>query len=343
MWNFPISPPQASNFAQGHDFVFALITALTVFFTAVVSLLVIFFAVRYRKGSKASRRNPINDSKPIEIIWTVPPLILGLIVFFLGAKLFVDMRTPPSDAMEIFVIGKKWMWHMQHPNGVRENNTLHVPLGKPIKLTMISQDVIHAVYIPAFRVQYMVVPGKYSSLWFTPTKTGKYPLFCNMYCGTQHSEMGGYVYVVEPKEYNEWLARGGDMKQTHKGSLAEQGRELYKKLNCANCHVEKDTERAPTLYGIAGTTRNLRNNGKAVADDDYLRESIMFKDRKFTAGYEDTMPSYRQLSEEEIRNLVEYMKSLGQAKASETAPVSANQIVSSTPTSTQQQRNTANP
>jgi cytochrome c oxidase subunit 2 len=320
--NIPLNPPQASNFAGSHDFIFWLITILLLVFTVAVSGLCIFFAVRYRVGSKANRKGIVHDSKVVEYAWTIPPIILGLIVFAFGAFHFLEARNPPKDAMEVYVIGKRWMWHLQHPNGVREMNELHVPLGKPVKLTMISQDVIHAFYIPAFRVQYMVVPGKYSTLWFTPTQKGKYPLFCNMYCGTDHSEMGGYVYVMEPEEYNKWLKNGGDTKGPAVGSLVEQGKALYDKLGCGsqNCHAIRDNDNAPSLYGIAGTKRPIRNGGSAIANDDYLRESIVAKDRKITAGYADTMPSYANLSEEEIRNLVEYIKSLGKYEGEAPTP-----------------------
>jgi cytochrome c oxidase subunit II len=312
--NYPVAPPQASNFAGPIDALFGTITALTIFFTTVVLACVIFFAIKYRAGSKASRKNIVHDSKQIEIAWTLPPTILGLAIFAWGAVIFHEKRMPPADATEIFVMGKRWMWHIQHPNGVRENNTLTVPIGKPIKLTMISQDVIHAVYIPAFRVQYMAVPGRYTSLWFTPTKEGKYPLFCNMYCGTQHSEMGGYVYVVSPQKYNEFLQNGGESytKNPNLTSLASQGEALYKRLNCASCHGAKDTLQGPTLAGVHGSQRRLTNGSTATADDDYLRESILEPYNKIVQGYTNTMPEYKtQLTEEQVRNLIEYMKTLG--------------------------------
>ncbi len=329
MWNYPVAPPQASTFAEKHDALFYVITALTIFFTVVVFSCVLFFAVKYRKGSKANRDNIVHDSHKVEILWSLPPLILGLVVFAWGAQLFIEMRTMPKDAIEMFVIGKQWMWHVQHPNGVRENNTIHVPMGRKVKLTMISQDVIHAVYIPAFRAQYQVIPGRYTTLWFEATKPGKYPLFCNMYCGTQHSEMGGYVYVVTPEEYAQFLQRDGDAKNPAIKSVADSGRELYKQLACGSCHVAQDNERAPSLNGIVGTKRKMATGELLEANDDYLRESIINPGGRLTAGYTNTMPpDYKaQLTEEQVRSLIEYMKTLGTAPA---APASTTPVTSGT-------------
>ncbi len=325
MWN--IAPPQASTFAEGYDLLFWVITALTVFFTVVVLSFVLYFTIKYRQGSKADRSNIIHDSHKIEILWSLPPLILGLVIFVWGAQMFVDMRTMPKDATEIFVVGKQWMWHAQHPGGVRENNTIHVPIGRKVKLTMISQDVIHAMFIPAFRAQYHVIPGRYTSLWFEATKPGKYPLFCNMYCGTQHSEMGGYVYVVSPEDYAKFLQRGGDAKNPAIKTVADQGRELYKQLACGSCHGAADTIRGPSLNGIYGSKRRLAIGEPVEANDDYLRESILNPGAKLNAGYENTMPQdYKaQLTEEQVRNLIEHIKTLGSAPAvpAATTPVTS--------------------
>lgn len=311
--NYDIAPPQASTFAPKVDALFYVISALTAFFTIVVFALVIFFAIKYRKGSKVDRSNIVHDSHKIELAWSLPPLFLGLGIFAWGAHLFIEMRTMPKDAIEIFVIGKQWMWHVQHPNGVRENNEIHVPLGKKVKLTMISQDVIHAMYIPAFRAQYQVIPGRYTTLWFEPTKEGKFPLFCNMYCGTQHSEMGGYVYVVKPDEYTAFLDRGGDRaKPGGPLSLVAKGKELYDKLNCQGCHELNDNVRGPSLHGVVGSQVKLRTGESVLADDDYLRQSIVRPSAQIVNGYENTMPQdYQgQLSEEQIRELIEYIKTL---------------------------------
>lgn len=326
MFNYPLSPEQGSSFAAEHDFIFWLITLLTVFFTVAVMACVVFFAFKYRRGSKANRDNIVHHSQKLEIAWSMPPLILGLLIFGLSTNLFIKVRVPPKDAAEFFVVGKQWMWHIQHPNGIRENNTLTIPVGKPVKLTMISQDVIHAFYVPAFRTQFMVIPGRYTTMWFNPIKEGKYPIFCNMYCGTQHSEMGGYVYVVSQPEYAAFVARGGDKKKDNVHTLADQGKALFggntSSLNCLGCHGDKDTEQGPSLAGIVGTTRKLENGQTALADDDYLRESIIAPAKRLTAGYEGTMPTnYKtQLSEEQIRNIIEYIKTLGSKPATPASP-----------------------
>ncbi|MFI5386527.1 MAG: cytochrome c oxidase subunit II [Fimbriimonadales bacterium] len=305
-----MSPPQASNFASELDAVFYGLVILTVVFTFLVGFFVLLFAVRYRQGNKVDRSRPVHEHLPLEITWSVIPLLLGLVMFFLGARLFVKMRTPPANATEIFVIGKQWMWHIQHSNGVRENNTLHVPVGVPVKLTMISQDVLHAMYIPAFRVQYHVVPGRYTMIWFTATQTGEYHMFCNMYCGTQHSEMVGTVVAMDQRDYARWLENGGNDVQPM--SMEQRGGKAFAARGCANCHTGADTERAPTLYGIAGRSRHMQDGSNVTADDGYLRESILNPYNRLTAGYTQTMPVYaNQISEDEVLAMIAYIKSLG--------------------------------
>jgi cytochrome c oxidase subunit 2 len=315
MFNFPLSPPSASNLAGEHDIIFYTLCALSLFFTTIVAVAILIFVIRYRQGTKVDRSRPVHEHLPLEITWSVIPLLLGLVVFFGGAYVFVDMRSAPKDATEIFVIGKQWMWHIQHANGVRENNMLHVPVGKPVKLTMISQDVIHAFYVPAFRVQYQVVPGRYTSVWFTPTKVGNYHLFCGMFCGTQHSEMVGTVVAMEPKEFAAWMANGGN--DARPITMVQAGARKFAQLGCGNCHTGGDTERGPTLYGLAGTTRSFTDGSSAKADDAYLRESILNPYNRITKGYAyHTMPAYAgQISEGDVLNLLAYMKSLGTAAA----------------------------
>jgi len=306
----PFSPPSASSFAPEHDLIFYALLALTILFTGIVFVGVVFFTIRYRKGTKYDRSRPIYEDLRLELTWTIIPLILGVIMFFFGAHLFIKQRNPPPDAQEIFVMGKQWMWHIQHSNGVRENNTLHVPVGKDIKLTMISQDVIHAFYIPAFRTQFMVVPGRYTQMWFRPTKVGEYHLFCNMYCGTQHSEMGGKVVVMEQKDWANWIANGGN--SVPPMTMQQAGERLFNKLACTNCHGAEDNLRAPSLYGIYGTKRMLADGTSAVADDTYLRESILRPHNRLTSGYGPTMPAYdTQISEADVLNLISYVKSMG--------------------------------
>jgi cytochrome c oxidase subunit 2 len=311
VFNAPVAPQQASNFSGYHDAIFWTLTGLTAVFTVLVFTLVIVFAVRFRRGTKVDRSRPHHENLPLELTWSGIPLLLGLVMFFFGADLFIKMRVPPADAQEIFVIGKQWMWHIQHPNGVREMNTLHVPVGKPVKLTMISQDVLHAFYIPDFRVQMHVVPGRYTQLWFTATKAGRYPLFCGMYCGTQHSEMGGSVYAMDAKEYAAWLANGGNNPEGL--TLAQKGGKLYKVLGCdaGSCHGPANTPSAPSLYGLYGGTRQHTDGSSARVDEAYIREAILRPWNRLTAGYENTMPMYEgQVAEEDVLALTAYIRSL---------------------------------
>lgn len=312
--NLPLSPPAASNFAGEYDLLFWTITLLTVIFSTLVGGFIIYFAMKYRRGTTADRSRPVYENLRFEVVSMVIPTILGLGIFLWGTRLFVNMRTPPDNATELFVIGKQWMWHIQHPDGTRENNTLHVPLGKPVKLTMISQDVIHAFYIPAMRTQYMVVPGRYTQMWFTPTMKGEYHLFCNMYCGTQHSEMGGRVIVMEPRDYAEWIARQGEV--TAPMSVAQQGQKLFNKIGCANCHGVVDNLRGPTLNGIYNSARRMSDGSVLRADETYLRESILRPFNRITAGYENSMLPYEgQLTEDQVLQLIAYIRGLGAGPA----------------------------
>lgn len=320
MWNFPIHPVAASTFADEVDILYFALVGLTIFFTLIVFTMLATFAFRYRVGSKASRKNPIHTSHTLELSWSIIPLILALFIFAWGAKLYADVYKIPENAMNIDVIGKQWMWHLEHANsGIRENNELHIPVGQPVKLTMISQDVMHAFYIPEFRVQKFVNPGQYTSLWFTATKVGKFHIFCNQYCGTQHSLMGGYVYVMKPQDFERWKAQGG-----YKGgefdaavkTQEEQGAELYESIGCVNCHNQNNNRRGPSLYGIYGTKRQMKSGDVVIADRDYLRNAIVnaSQPRYMTAGYEPIMPDYSTLKEEQVLHLIAYIKSLGTAQ-----------------------------
>ncbi len=306
--NFPFNPPAASNFASEMDTLFYSILILSVFFAVVTFFFVLYFAFKYRAGSSADRSSPVYENMKMEIVWIIVPTILAIIFFVWGAKVYADTRIPPKDAKEIYVVGKQWMWHIQHPNGVRENNTLHVPIDTDIKLTMIAQDVIHDFYIPAFRTQFMVVPGRYTQMWFRPTMIGKYHLFCNMYCGAQHSEMGGTVIVMSKRDYAEWLANNGSTRQNLTPEQA--GEKLFTKIGCGNCHGPADLPpRAPSLHGLYNQPREMDNGQKFLADETYIRESILRPSEKVRKGYMNTMPVYdKQLSEEEIMSLIAYIK-----------------------------------
>jgi cytochrome c oxidase subunit 2 len=242
----------------------------------------------------------------LELVWSVIPLGISMIFFFWGAALYFKMQNAPENATPLYVVGKQWMWKIQHPEGQREINELHVPVGVPVKLIMTSEDVIHSFYVPAFRVKMDVLPGRYTELWFTPTVVGEYRLFCTEYCGTKHAGMGGRVIVMEPADYQAWLA-GAPPGET----LEEAGGRLFKQFNCNTCHEQGPRARGPALENILGRVVQLEGEGRVTVDDAYLRESILQPSAKVVAGYESVMPSYQgQISEEGILQLIAYVKSL---------------------------------
>jgi cytochrome c oxidase subunit II len=298
---FQFIPDQASTIAPQIDALFYFLTAVTAFFTIGIFVAIVYLGLKYRRRPGVKPVN-IPTNATLEITWTAIPLVLCLFMFGWAAKLYVQMETPPKDAMEISVVGKQWMWKIQHPEGPREINTLHIPVGKAIKLTMTSQDVIHSFYIPAFRVKQDVVPGRYVNEWFIPTKVGEYHLFCAEYCGAQHSGMIGSVIVMEPSEYQAWLSG-----TTANIPLVLSGEHLFAEKQCNTCHGQ----RAPTLAGLYGSTVRLSDGSTVVADENYLRESILQPNAKMVAGYSAIMPTYQgQLTEEQITELIAYMKSL---------------------------------
>jgi cytochrome c oxidase subunit 2 len=311
MEQFPLMPEQASEHAYQYDALFWTITGLTIFFTILVVVIVGFMVTRYRKGSLASRKNQMDSHLGLELTWTGIPLVLAVGIFLWATYGFMKQRTMPKDGMEIYVIGKQWMWHLQHMNGIRENNELHVPVGVPIKFTMISQDVLHAMYLPEMRAQFHVVPGRYTTLHFTPTKIGEYKMLCAMHCGTQHSEMVGKVFVLSQEDYAKWLEKDGNRFDTTE-TMVQAGARLFDKKGCGNCHTGQDNERAPTLAGLIGRTRNFNDGSSTVANEEYVRESIYEPYNRITRGYINTMTAYKgQLTEEQVLQLTMYIKSLG--------------------------------
>jgi cytochrome c oxidase subunit 2 len=243
----------------------------------------------------------------LEIVWSVIPFGITMVMFTWGAKLYYEESRPPDNAMPIYVVAKQWMWKIEHMEGQREINELHVPVGRAVKLTMTSEDVIHSFFVPAFRTKSDVVPGRYSTLWFTPTKPGKYHLFCAEYCGNRHSGMIGWIYVMESQDYQEWLNQ-----HPPPASLAESGEKLFNGMGCPTCHKEDGTGRCPSLSGLFGKTVQLAGGKTVVADEAYIRESILQPAAKIVAGYGLAMPTYQgQTTEEDILQLVEYIKWLG--------------------------------
>jgi cytochrome c oxidase subunit 2 len=305
MWfGFPLRPEQASTIAEGIDNLYYFLTAIDLFFTAVIFLTIFYFMVRYRRRSQQDTPEQIEGSLPLEILWSVVPLVLVVVTFVWSTSLFIRNARPPEAATEIFVVGKQWMWQLQHPEGVREINELHVPVGRPIKLTMTSEDVIHDFFIPAFRVKKDVVPGKYTSLWFQATKTGQYHLFCAQYCGVSHALMRGEVIVMEPQDYERWLSGS---KKTN--SMAASGAQLYDQYACITCH---GAGKGPAFNDLYMSKVRLQDGSTVTADETYLRESILFPSAKIVEGYPAIMPTYKgQLTEEQILQLIAYIKSLG--------------------------------
>jgi len=306
-------PEQASTVASQVDALFLFLVAVTAFFSGLIFLLVVVFTIKYRRRSEAERPKAIHGSLLLEALWTVIPLGIALVIFVWGAYLYFVISRPPAAAMEVYVVGKQWMWKLQHPTGQREINELHIPVHRPVKLTMTSEDVIHSFYVPAFRVKADVVPGKYTSVWFEATKTGEYHLFCAEYCGTSHAVMGGRIVVMEPADYERWLAGG-----VGEESLPAAGEKLFGRLGCHTCHRSDGSGRGPSLVGKFGRTEKLASGETVAVDESYLRESILNPQAKIAAGYPPIMPTFKGLvTEDQLVQLLAYLKSLktdGQAK-----------------------------
>jgi len=300
----------ASSWANDLQNLFYFEVGIFVFFSLLIFSVILYFAVKYRRRAGNEAPPPTKDYLPLEITWTAVPVAICVVMFLWGAALFVRNGVPPAAATEIFVVGKQWMWKIQYPDGRRDINELHVPVGVPIKLTMASEDVIHDFAIPAFRIKKDVVPGHYTTLWFTATKTGRYHLYCDQYCGTSHSAMVGWVNVMEPAQYAQWLSGSGGGK-----SLAEAGADLYKQYACNTCH---DIGRGPSFVGLYGAPVKLSNGQTVLADDAYIRESILNPSAKIVAGYTPLMPTFQgQLGEEQILQLTAYIKSLAKHEGEE--------------------------
>jgi cytochrome c oxidase subunit 2 len=301
---FRLIPEQASAFAARYDTLYWFLTAVCGLVAVLIVVVIIVFAVRYRRrpGREAEQ---VPDLLGVELLWSVVPFILVMVMFVWGADLFLDETIPPAGAEDIYVVGKQWMWKVQHPSGRREINELHVPVGRAVKITHTSQDVIHSFYIPAFRIKQDSVPGQYRTMWFEPTKPGVYHLFCAEYCGTGHSRMIGRVVVMEDMEYQTWL--GGYSAETP----VEAGRKLFVEFDCSSCHESGLRQRCPTLGGLYGTQVRLADGRTALFDEAYIRESILDPKAKVAAGYQPVMPTFRgQVTEDQILALIAYIKSL---------------------------------
>ena len=287
--------------------------AITAFFSLLIAGLIVVFVIKYRRRSKDEVGEAIHGSLALELMWTIIPFFIVMGIFAWGAKVFFDFYRPPADAMEIYVVGKQWMWKVQHMDGQREINELHVPIGKPVKLVMGSEDVIHSYYIPAFRVKADVIPGRYNTLWFTAIKPGTYHLFCAEYCGTKHSGMVGSIVAMEPADFQAWLGGG-----TTDDSPAAAGAKLFTALACNTCHLPpgQGQGRGPVLDNLYGHQVELQNGMKVVADEAYIRESIVAPQAKIVAGFQPLMPTFQGLvTEEQILQLIAYVRSLSKQGA----------------------------
>jgi cytochrome c oxidase subunit II len=301
----PLLPEQASAHAAEVDALLLFLVTVCGFFAVLIAVVLTCFAIRYRKRSEADRTPVIEGSLKLELTWSLIPFAFMMVFFFWGAKLYFSWARPPEDALEVYVVARQWMWKMQHMGGQREINELHVPVGRPVKITMTSQDVIHSFFLPAFRIHMDVLPGRYTTIWFNATKPGRYHLFCSQYCGTNHAKMIGEVIVMTPDEYQTWLSQGVD------GGLGAEGRKLFMKLQCSTCHSADAGARGPVLENLFQRQVTLDDGRTVRADETYLRESILYPDAKIVAGFKPIMPSYiGQVNEEEVLQLIAFLKAL---------------------------------
>jgi len=321
---FQIIPEQASTMAPKVDQLYWFIIGVTAFFGILVSVVVVYFAVKYRTDDPLAVGAPITGSIPLELAWSIIPFLISIVIFVWASQVFFDLYRPPDQTLEIYATGKRWMWKFQHLDGKAEINELHVPVGRPVKVTFTSEDVLHSLYFPAFRTKADAIPGRYSSVWFDATKVGTSHIFCAEYCGTRHSGMIGTVHVMEPADYQAWLSGGGGG-----GTLAQRGERLFSELACNTCHLGDGSGRGPSLLNKFGTQEQLANGALVNIDESYVRESILTPQMKVVAGFQPVMPTFQGLvNEESVMALIEYVKSLqsshgGPAAAANTAAPAA--------------------
>ena len=302
---FALFPPQASAIAPYMDAFYFFLVLISLVGLVLVILMVSTFSIMFRKA-KSPEATHIEGSTLLEATWTIIPLALFMVCFVWGALLYFRIYNPPTNAMNIYIVGKQWMWKAEHPGGQHEINALHIPVDRDVQLTMISQDVFHSFSIPAFRVKREVIPGRYSTVWFRATQPGTYHLFCTQYCGTLHSAMIGEIVAMKPEDYQKWTAGS-----TSGQSLAQNGERLYASLGCNSCHSGNAAARGPNLAGIYHSRITLDGGRTVTVDDEFLRGSILNPTTHQMAGYAPIMPTYQgQVSEEGLIDLVEYIKGL---------------------------------
>jgi len=307
--NFPLFPQQASVQAAQVDGIYFFMLAVTAFFSLLIAGLVVLFAIKFRRRDEDEVGVAIHGSLALELLWTIIPFLICMVMFAWGAKVFFQLYRAPAGAMEVYVVGKQWMWKVQHMDGHREINELHVPVGRPVKLIMGSEDVLHSYFIPAFRVKADVIPGRYNMLWFIASKPGRYHLFCAEYCGTNHSGMIGSIIAMEPTEFQAWLSGGAPS-----DTPAEAGAKLFQSQGCIVCHSPGARIPAPMLTNVFGNPVTLQGGSTVIADEAYLRESIVNPQAKVVEGFQPLMPTFQGLaSEEQLLQLIAYIKSLSTA------------------------------
>lgn len=305
-----IFPDRASTTASSVDTLLLVLVLVTGAVALTVFALIVIFAIRYRRRPGHQRSSGASSNLRLEIGWTVATAVVGVGLFFFGARVYFREKNPPEDATRIWVVAKQWMWKVQHPGGRREINEVHVPVGRKVRLTLVSQDVIHSFYVPAFRLKQDVLPGRYEDLWFEATKPGDYRLFCAEYCGTGHSQMIGWVHAVDPAEYDAWLAGGVPGE-----SMVEAGNRIFVEQGCQNCHMgSAEEKRCPNLAGLYATDVQLENGETVKADLGYLRDAILNPRQQIVKGYPPIMPTYQGiLGEDDLAKVIEYLTSLGPA------------------------------
>ncbi len=305
--SLPLFPPAASSQALQTDRLFLLLCVISIGIALLVAALVVVFSARYFRGSTAGRgRLPPLLRREVEIGWTAATFFLALFLFWWAASVQLSQVAAPANAVEVHVVAQQWMWKVQHPDGAREINTLHVPLGTPVKLLMSSIDVIHSFFVPAFRLKADVLPGRNTQLWFNTREVGTFHLFCAEFCGTSHARMTGEVVVMRPDDYARWSAA-----QPQGDDLASEGAALFVSLGCSGCHATNAAVHAPELRGVYGRPVQLGDGRRVTASEGYLRDSVLLPQRDVVAGYQPIMPSYSgAVSEDDLTKLIAYLKSL---------------------------------
>ncbi len=302
-------PPQASSSSAMVDDLFYILLGISIFFFALIVVLMTVFVIVFRRREGVEPSPSPSHNTSLELFWTLIPLLIVGFIFYRGFTGFMELRTAPRQAYEIRVVARQWLWMFEYPNGHKDEQ-LHVPVDEPVRLVMRSDDVIHGFYVPDFRVQMDVVPGRYTTLWFRAKQPGEHDLYCAQYCGTNHSDMFTKVVVHPPGEFEKWLAEAGNLFKNM--PPAEAGKQLYTRRNCQQCHsLDGTAGTGPSFKGIFGHQTALEGGSSVMVDENYIRESILEPQAKVVQGYKPVMPTYKGiLSDEEISDLIEFIKSL---------------------------------